>query len=634
MIGVTVLLLIAAVIVEHQFQLPTWQLLLVYLIPYLLIGHETLKEAAEGIAKGQPFNEHFLMSIATIGALCIGFLPGAETEFPEAVFVMLFFQVGELFEGYAEGQSRRSISHLMDIRPDVANVEEAHGQEPVAKSPAEVRVGETIIVRPGEKVPLDGVVITGRSALNTVALTGETVPREVAEGDEVVSGCVNLSGVLRIRTTKTFGESTVSKIISLVEHAAEHKSQSETFITRFARIYTPVVVFAAIALAVIPPLWSFVMYQVSFSETFATWLYRALMFLVVSCPCALVISVPLTFFGGIGGASRRGILIKGANYMDVLAKIDTVVFDKTGTLTYGQFAVEAVHPDRCNEQQLLHLAAHVEHFTTHPIGAALRDAYPDEATDGCEVTDVEEVAGQGVRARVGKQVVCVGNTKMMEAIGAHCHDCPQCGHDHAAVVGTIVHVAIDGEYAGHIVINDRIKDDSAEAMARLRQLGVEHTVMLTGDRREVAEHVARQLGLSEYHAELLPADKVAAMERLSSIHSPLSSKLAFVGDGINDAPVLARADVGIAMGGLGSDAAIEAADVVLMDDRPSKIADSISIARRTIGIARQNVWMAIGIKVAVLLLASFGLATLWLAVFADVGVTVLAVLNAMRALKG
>ena len=634
MIGVTVLLLIAAVIVEHQFQLPTWQLLLVYLVPYLLIGHETLKEAAEGIAKGQPFNEHFLMSIATIGALCIGFLPGAETEFPEAVFVMLFFQVGELFEGYAEGQSRRSISHLMDIRPDVANVEEAHGQEPVAKSPAEVRVGETIIVRPGEKVPLDGVVITGRSALNTVALTGETVPREVAEGDEVVSGCVNLSGVLRIRTTKTFGESTVSKIISLVEHAAEHKSQSETFIARFARIYTPVVVFAAIALAVIPPLWSFVMYQVSFSETFATWLYRALMFLVVSCPCALVISVPLTFFGGIGGASRRGILIKGANYMDVLAKIDTVVFDKTGTLTYGQFAVEAVHPDRCNEQQLLHLAAHVEHFTTHPIGAALRDAYPDEATDGCEVTDVEEVAGQGVRARVGKQVVCVGNTKMMEAIGAHCHDCPQCGHDHAAVVGTIVHVAIDGEYAGHIVINDRIKDDSAEAMARLRQLGVEHTVMLTGDRREVAEHVARQLGLSEYHAELLPADKVAAMERLSSIHSPLSSKLAFVGDGINDAPVLARADVGIAMGGLGSDAAIEAADVVLMDDRPSKIADSISIARRTIGIARQNVWMAIGIKVAVLLLASFGLATLWLAVFADVGVTVLAVLNAMRALKG
>ena len=634
LIGVTVLLLIAAVIVEHQFQLPTWQLLLVYLVPYLLIGHETLKEAAEGIAKGQPFNEHFLMSIATIGALCIGFLPGAETEFPEAVFVMLFFQVGELFEGYAEGQSRRSISHLMDIRPDVANVEEAHGQEPVAKSPAEVRVGETIIVRPGEKVPLDGVVITGRSALNTVALTGETVPREVAEGDEVVSGCVNLSGVLRIRTTKTFGESTVSKIISLVEHAAEHKSQSETFITRFARIYTPVVVFAAIALAVIPPLWSFVMYQVSFSETFATWLYRALMFLVVSCPCALVISVPLTFFGGIGGASRRGILIKGANYMDVLAKIDTVVFDKTGTLTYGQFAVEAVHPDRCNEQQLLHLAAHVEHFTTHPIGAALRDAYPDEATDGCEVTDVEEVAGQGVRARVGKQVVCVGNTKMMEAIGAHCHDCPQCGHNHAAVVGTIVHVAIDGEYAGHIVINDRIKDDSAEAMARLRQLGVEHTVMLTGDRREVAEHVARQLGLSEYHAELLPADKVAAMERLSSIHSPLSSKLAFVGDGINDAPVLARADVGIAMGGLGSDAAIEAADVVLMDDRPSKIADSISIARRTIGIARQNVWMAIGIKVAVLLLASFGLATLWLAVFADVGVTVLAVLNAMRALKG
>ena len=455
---------------------------------------------------------------------------------------------------------------------------------------------------------MDGVIIEGTSALNTVALTGESLPRDVNVGDEVISGCVNLSGVLRVRTTKAFGESTVSKIISLVENAGERKSQSETFITRFARIYTPIVVFAALALAIIPTL---------FGGSFATWLYRALMFLVVSCPCALVISVPLTFFGGIGGASRKGILIKGANYMDVLAKVDTVVFDKTGTLTYGQFAVEAVHPDTCDEHHLLHLAAHVEHFSTHPIGAALRDAFPDEATDGCQVADVEEIAGHGIRARVGDQVVCVGNTKMMDAIGAKWHDCHH--------VGTIIHVAIDGQYAGHIVINDQIKSDSAEAISQLQVLGINKTVMLTGDRKEVADHVAKELNLSEYHAELLPADKVAQVEKLKNF--------AFVGDGINDAPVLARADVGIAMGGLGSDAAIEAADVVLMDDKPSKIALAIRIARRTLKIARQNVWFAIGVKVAVLILATFGLATMWLAVFADVGVTVLAVLNAMRALK-
>ena len=620
LIATAVVLLLVAVWVEHTFSLSTWQLLLVYLVPYLLIGHDTLKEAAEGLMHGDPFNEHFLMSVATIGALCIGFLPGAETQFPEAVFVMLFFQVGEFFEGYAEGKSRQSIAHLMDIRPDVAHIERRQGDRETGSqdvSPEEVRVGETIIIRPGEKVPLDGVIIEGRSSLNTVALTGESMPREVAEDDEVISGCVNLSGVLRVRTTKSFGESTVSKIISLVEHAADHKSQSETFITRFARVYTPIVVFAAIALAVVPPCFSFFIYHLSFSEAFATWLYRALMFLVVSCPCALVISVPLTFFGGIGGASRRGILIKGANYIDVLAKVDTVVFDKTGTLTHGQFAVEAVHPDTCDEHHLLHLAAHVEHFSTHPIGAALRDAFPDEATDGCRVTDVEEVAGHGVRARVGNQMVCVGNTKMMDAVGARWHDCHH--------VGTIIHVAIDGEYAGHIVINDRIKDDSAEAIAQLRELGVQRTVMLTGDRREVAEHVAKQLSLSEYHAELLPADKVTQVEPLSNF--------AFVGDGINDAPVLARADVGIAMGGLGSDAAIEAADVVLMDDQSSKIATAIRLARRTLRIARQNVWFAIGVKVAVLLLATFGLATMWLAVFADVGVTVLAVLNAMRALR-
>ena len=576
------------------------------------------------------------------------------------------------------------------------------------------------------------MVIEGTSALNTVALTGESLPRDVNVGDEVISGCVNLSGVLRVRTTKAFGESTVSKIISLVEHAGERKSQSETFITRFARVYTPIVVFLALALAIIPPLcahFSFLLPPSSFLDAFPTWLYRALMFLVVSCPCALVISVPLTFFGGIGGASRKGILVKGANYMDVLSKVDTVVFDKTGTLTHGQFAVEAVHsvsgdnsrdisrneeggkrkentltaeldaesfsesfsesasgsasgsaskhisflfpPSSFLENQLLHLAAHVEHFSTHPIGAALRDAFPDEATDGCQVSDVEEIAGHGIRASVRladsdeTHIVCVGNTKMMDVVGAHWHDCHH--------VGTIIHVAIDGEYAGHIVINDQIKSDSAEAIAALKALGVKKTVMLTGDRREVADHVAKTLGLDEYHAELLPADKVRFIDEISrseecgvssrseecgvrsentstaesssediSLHTPpstlhkkrhLDKTLAFVGDGINDAPVLARADVGIAMGGLGSDAAIEAADVVLMDDKPSKIALAIRIARRTLGIARQNVVFAIGVKVAVLILAAFGIATMWLAVFADVGVTVLAVLNAMRALR-
>ena len=610
LIVITAVLLVGAVIIEHKMALETWQLLLVYLIPYIIIGHDTLKEAAEGLLHGNPFNEHFLMSVATIGALCIGFLPGADTQFPEAVFVMLFFQVGELFEGYAEGKSRDSIAHLMEIKPDSATL--ADGDRKV--SPDEVKVGEIIVIRPGEKVPLDGVIVEGASALNTVALTGESMPRDVAEGDEVISGCVNLSGVVRVRVTKPYGESTVSKIIRLVENAGENKSKSETFITRFARIYTPIVVLAAVALAVIPTL---------MGGALSTWLYRALMFLVVSCPCALVISVPLTFFGGIGGASRKGILIKGANYIDVLSKIDTVVFDKTGTLTRGQFAVTAVHPDSCDEHRLLHLAAHVEHFSTHPIGAALRDAFPDEATDGCKVSDVREQAGQGIMARVGENEVAVGNTKLMDAVGAKWHDCQH--------LGTIIHVAIDGTYAGHIVINDQIKADSKEAIEALRELGVKRTVMLTGDRKEVAANVAETLGLTEYHAELMPADKVSKVEELSTVNCQLST--AFVGDGINDAPVLARADVGIAMGGLGSDAAIEAADVVLMDDKPSKIALAIRIARRTLGIARQNVWLAIGVKLAVLVLATFGLATMWMAVFADVGVTVLAVLNAMRALR-
>ena len=615
-------LLVAAVLIEHYATLTDWQLLVVYLVPYLLAGYGTLKEAAEGLWHGDPFNEHFLMSVATIGALGIGFLPGAETEFPEAVFVMLFFQIGELFEGYAEGRSRESIAHLMNIRPDVAHLTKC--QTLCEVSPEEVAVGEIIEIRPGEKVPLDGVVIEGASALNTVALTGESVPRDVRVGDEVISGCVNLSGVLRVRTTKAYGESTVAKIINLVENAGENKSRSEAFITRFARVYTPIVVFAALALAILPPLLIGVISHQSPLTLFPTWLYRALMFLVVSCPCALVISVPLTFFGGIGGASRKGILIKGANYMDVLAKTDTVVFDKTGTLTHGQFAVTAVHPEEFDENELLHLAAHVEHFTTHPIGAALRDAFPDEATDGCRVSDVEEIAGHGIRARVGDRLVCVGNTKMMDSIGVKWHDCHH--------VGTIIHVAIDGSYAGHIVINDRIKEDSAGAVSELNALGVARTVMLTGDRKEVADNVANTLALSEYRAELLPADKVAYVEKLLNEESG-SGAVAFVGDGINDAPVLARADVGIAMGGLGSDAAIEAADVVIMDDKPSKIALAIRIARRTLRIAGQNVWFAIGVKVAVLILAAFGIATMWLAVFADVGVTVLAVLNAMRALR-
>lgn len=618
LIALTTLLLVAAIVLEHSYSWETWQLLLVYLVPYLLVGRETLLEAARGIGHGDMFNEHFLMSLATLGALCIGFLPGAETEFPEAVFVMLFFQVGELFEAYAEGRSRDSISHLMDIRPDVAYVER-EGRT-VAVPPQEVRVGEVIVIKPGEKVPLDGTIVEGATSLNTLALTGESMPREAAVEDEVMSGCINLTGVVRVRTTKSFGESTVSKIIRLVESADEHKSRSEAFITKFARVYTPIVVMAAVLLAVVPPLLS----PLGFVEAFSVWLHRALIFLVVSCPCALVISVPLTFFGGLGGASRRGILVKGSSYMDALARVGTVVFDKTGTLTRGEFVVEAVHPEDFNEHELLHLAAHVEHFSTHPIGEALRAAFPNEATDGCRIEEVEEIAGRGIRARVEGRTVCVGNAKMMEDIGVQWRNCP--------CVGTIIHVAVDGRYAGHVVINDRVKEDSAPAVASLKRLGVQRTVMLTGDRREVALEVAGKLGIDTCFAELLPADKVAHLEQLL-VTKPAGTALAFVGDGINDAPVLKRADVGIAMGGLGSDAAIEAADVVLMDDQPSKIAMAVRIARRTLRIARQNVWFAIGIKVAILGLATVGMGTMWMAVFADVGVTVLAVLNAMRALR-
>ena len=624
LIVLATLLLGLAYYVEHHYTLSTVQLLMLYLLPYLLVGFGTLKEAAEGIAHGDVFNEDFLMSVATIGALAIGFLPGAETQFPEAVFVMLFFQVGELFEGYAEGKSRESITHLMDIRPDTANLltTDAEGKSCTSVvSPDSVEVGSIVVVRPGEKIPLDGIVTEGTSALNTVALTGESLPREVGVDDEVISGCINLSSPLYIRTTKTFSESTVSKIIRLVESADQQKSKSEHFITKFAAVYTPVVVVGALLLAVVPPL----VLHGTFAALFPTWLYRALMFLIVSCPCALVISVPLSFFGGIGGASRNGILVKGSNYMEALAHLRTVVFDKTGTLTQGQFSVTAIHPDQTDEHQLLHLAAHVEHFTTHPIGIALRQAFPEEATDGCQTTDVEEIAGEGITARVNGKLVGVGNSRLMERLGAQWHDCK---HD----TGTVIHVAIDGQYAGHIIISDQIKKESTEAIAQLRKEGITRIVMLTGDRQEVARQVADTLGIDECHAELLPADKVTHLERLLQ-EKPAGSLLAFVGDGINDAPVLARADIGIAMGAMGSDAAIEAADVVLMDDNPVRLSTAIRLARRTTGIARQNVCFAIGVKVAVLILATLGLGTLALAVFADVGVTVLAVLNAMRTLR-
>lgn len=564
----------------------------------------------------EPFNEDLLMSIATLGALSIGFLPGAATEFPEAVFVMLFFQVGELFEHYAEDRSRKSIAELMNIRPDVAHVEREGEVQTV--EPTTVGVGEIIEVRPGERVPMDGCILEGETTLDTVALTGESVPRMAHPGDSIISGSVNLTGVLKVRVEKTFGESTASKIIDLVENAGEHKSKSETFIARFAKVYTPIVVYVAIALALLPPL-----FAENFATAFPVWLNRALTFLVVSCPCALVISIPLTFFGGIGGASRRGILIKGSNYMDALSKVDTVVFDKTGTLTRGVFKVTAIHPEQCDEEQLLHLAAHVERFSTHPIAVSLREAYSHEQ-DGCTVEQVEEVSGQGVRAVVNGKTVCVGNTKMMEQLNVRFHPCE--------LVGTIVHVAVDGEYFGHIVISDEMKSDAREAVAALKAAGVRRTVMLTGDRREVGEDVAKQLALDEVHTELLPAEKVEKVEALLEAKADGQS-LIFVGDGMNDAPVLARADVGMAMGGLGSDAAIEAADVVIMDDKPSKVALAIALAHRTVGIAMQNAWFAIGVKVLVLFLAAFGIATMWMAVFADVGVMVLAVLNAMRALK-
>ena len=617
-IVVTALLLVAAWGVSEVLSLAVWQQLLLFLLPYIIISYDVLGEAWEGIMERDPFNEDFLMSVATIGALLIGFIPCAETQFPEAVFVMLFFQIGEVFEDYAEDKSRDSISEMMNIRPDKANLEK--DGKIVVVDPSEVEIGNIIMVKPGEIVPLDGVVINGKSSLNTVALTGESMPREIQEGSEILSGCVNLSGVLKVQVKKLFGESTASKIINLVEQAGERKSKSENFIRKFAHVYTPIVVFAAIALAVIPSI---------LTGDVALWVYRALTFLVVSCPCALVISVPLTFFGGIGGASRHGILIKGSNYMDTLAKIGTIVFDKTGTLTKGVFAVDAVHPEKYDEKELLHIAAVVEQYSTHPIAVALRAASSVEADS--KIEKVEEIAGHGIKALVDGKTVCVGNEKLMNSLGITLNACEECKHH----VGTVIHVAIDGIYAGHIVISDQIKADSKEAIAALKKLGVEKTVMLTGDQQAVADHVATELQLDEYYAQLLPADKVNKVEQMLSAKSH-DKHLAFVGDGINDAPVLARADVGIAMGALGSDAAIEAADVVLMDDKPSKIAQAIRIARKTILIAKENVLFAILVKVAILILTATGVLgglAMGIAVFGDVGVMVLCVLNATRALK-
>ena len=608
------LFLLAAFLIDRfNPGLPMWLRLVIYLLPYLAAGFDVLKEAGEGFREKDPLNEDFLMCVATLGALLIGFVPGGSPEFPEAVFVMLFFQVGELFEGISEEKSTRSISGLLDIRPDTANL--FKDGEVMVVDPEELKRGDIIVIKPGEKVPVDGTVIEGSTSVNTLAITGESLPRKTETGDQILSGCVNLNGLVKARVDKEFGESTASKILDLVENAGSAKSKSEKFITRFARIYTPLVVLAALILAVLPPL---------FLGNFADWLLRALTFLIVSCPCALVVSVPLAFFGGIGKASADGILVKGGNFLDLLARTDTVVFDKTGTLTEGVFKVTDLHPDKIAPSELLHLAAHVERYSTHPIALSLKQAYGNE-DDGCEVSDVEEIAGQGVKARVQGKEVYVGNTRLLESLGIKWVGC--------AGSGTIVHVVVDGQYAGHIHISDVVKSDSAEAVKKLKGLGVKNLVMLTGDREDVARSVAGDLGLDSYRAGLLPDGKVNEVDKLLK-EAEGKGSLIFVGDGINDAPVLARADVGIAMGAMGSDAAIEAADVVLMDDKPSKIGDAIKIARKTLRISKENIVLALAIKFAILILAALGLAPMWLAVFGDTGVLIICVLNSARLLAG
>lgn len=583
-----------------------------YLIPYLIAGHDVLAKAWRNIRRGEAFDESFLMTVATIGAFAMILFPDAEPHMAEGAAVMLFYQVGELFQSYAVGKSRKSIAAMMDIAPDYANIERDGALDQV--DPDEVAVGDIIVVKPGERVPIDGVVVQGSSQLDTAALTGESMPRHVEAGAEVISGCINMTGLLRVRTTKLFGASTVSRILELVENASEKKAKTENFITRFARVYTPAVTFAALAIAIIPPILGM--------GAWADWILRGLTFLVVSCPCALVISVPLSFFGGIGGASRLGILVKGSNYLEALSHVDTVVFDKTGTLTSGTFDVVAVHPEESiDPDYLLDLAAHAEAFSDHPIAVSVKAAYSGKI-DRARIADVEEESGHGVSAKVDGRAVMVGNDKLMAAHGSNWHDCE--------LVGTILHVSVDGRYIGHIVIADVIKEDAKQAIRDLHAAGVERCIMLTGDREDVAAAVAKQLGLDEYHAQLLPGDKV---DRVEQIMDTVRDNLAFVGDGINDAPVLTRADVGIAMGAMGSDAAIEAADIVLMDDKPSNIARAIRIARKTMNIVWQNIVFAIGVKVIILALAAFGIANMWLAVFGDVGVAVIAILNAMRAMN-
>ena len=611
-------ILVAAMLMVGFLFLPVqgvWRLLL-FLVPYFIIGYDILFKAVKGVKNLQPFDECFLMAVATIGALVLAVI--GEGDYVEAVAVMLFYQIGEWFQSYAVGKSRRSISELMDIRPDYANLEQDGTLEQV--DPEEVPTGAIIVVKPGEKIPIDGVIVEGESVLNTGALTGESLPKDVMTGDSVVSGCINMTGVLRIRTTKEFGESTVAKILDLVENASSRKSKSENFISKFARIYTPVVVFSAVALAVLPPL---VLTLFGQDASWRMWLYRALTFLVISCPCALVISIPLSFFAGIGGASREGVLVKGSNCLEVLSRTKTVVFDKTGTLTKGIFAVTVIHPDKVDDNTLLHLAAHVERYSSHPIAISLREAYPEEQDD-CTVTEVQELAGHGVAAKINGRTVCVGNEKMMHTIGVTVEQCP---HRHT---GTVIHVARDGEYLGHIEIADVVKPTAEQAIKRLKTSGVHRTIMLTGDHAAAADAVGDALDIDEVYSELLPEDKVEQIEKL--MRENPGEVVAFVGDGINDAPVLMRADVGIAMGALGSDAAIEAADVVLMDDDPIKVAKAIRIARHCMRIVQENIWFSIGVKLLCLILGAVGLANMWLAIFADVGVMVLAVLNAVRAM--
>ena len=589
-----------------------------YMITYLIIGYDILIKAFQGIKNRQPLDENLLMSIATLGAISLA-LYEKSGDYTEAIAVMLFYQIGEWFQSYAVGRSRKNISDLMDIAPDHANIETENGQlEQV--DPDDVEIGTIIVVQPGERIPIDGIVVSGNSSLNTAALTGESVPRDVKEGDEVISGCINLNGVLKVETTKEFGESTASKVLELIEDAGSRKSKSENFITKFARIYTPAVVYSALALALIPPV---VLLIAGKDPSWGTWIYRALTFLVISCPCALVVSIPLSFFAGIGGASRQGVLVKGSNFLEVLSETKTVVFDKTGTLTKGVFEVTAIHPEVIDQETLLHWAAHVERYSKHPIANSLRKAYPNEADD-CTVEDVEEIAGHGITAKVNGKTIAIGNSKLMDKIGADWHEC----HEHPE--GTVLHAAINGEYAGHIVISDVIKPHSKEAITELKNNGIRETVMLTGDVKAVADRVAAELGLDRVYAELLPQDKVTQVEKLLAEKPSEKEQLAFVGDGINDAPVLSRADIGIAMGAMGSDAAIEAADIVLMDDDPLKIVTAVRISRKCLRIVKENIWFAIGIKLACLILGAFGIANMWFAIFADVGVMVLAVLNAIR----